>query len=236
MHPPMPVDQAVLVTLWSGPLPGMQQLKTLSLLFSCERDGYHLKSLFDRCEDCTAAARSAVPMLLLVSTDHGDVLGAYSPQLFARSAGSYATRSIDADQAFVFSAPRAAPKKIADEDADEDRDDHGEFQRAIEADTPTKTCADVPWFGWSAANQMLLGAGNDGLFFGGGGGGPAIFIDGELMRGSSAACESFASPPGLRRTTRTVDAGSPAEMPADSVQVLPSIDFAVRGLEIWVFN
>jgi len=219
------LDNAALVTLWSGPLPELARLRRPRLVFSCAHDGYSVRALAQCCEAATASAGGDdVPMLFVVATVAGALIGGYAPLLWRKTGGSYMRRGARFEEAFVFAARRSAPS-------------------ADGAEGPACTLAPLAWHGWTGANELLLSLGDDGLLFGGDL--PAIGLDAELATFSSWSCGTFGSLPlqappappwaegsspgtsARRRRCLAAAAQSPA---ADA-----PLDFQVAAMEVFAF-
>jgi len=224
---PSLVDIAALVTLWSGMLPPLARLRRPRLVFSCSRDGYSLKTLARKCEEVTEAADGDVPMLFFVLTDVCGVLGGYAPLLWKTTGGGWAPRVPGVEDAFAFAMPPRSTSPPGNSPAG------------------TLTMVPVACHRWTGANEMLLALSADGLLFGAG---PAVFVNSELLRGSTAVCATFGSPPLLvpppvqaatsLRALAAADVAAPDPMPgvaalsccedADAAR-----DFTVKAIEVF---
>lgn len=166
------VDKGVLISLWSGPIPELHRHKKLGLVFSCERDGYSLRTLAQRCENATEAAGEELPMIFFLSTDCG-VFGGYAPQLWHKTGGHWAPPSPGSSDSFVFV------------------EEHGLADQTVDGTTTaTRTHAPLSCYRWTGANELLMSVSNDHLLFGEG---PAIGISDDFD-GSSTASGTFGSP------------------------------------------
>jgi hypothetical protein len=151
----------------SGAMPGRTRLAAWQLAYSTRRDGISLRSLLR-----LAAGRA--PTLLAVRDGRGAVFGAYCAEPWR-----VAPRYFGTGESFVFTtlpAP-AQPDDAADALSD--------------GEAPPAPC--VRAFRWSGRNAYFQ-LGQWEAVAVGGGGAYAFKLDGELARGTSGACDTFASP------------------------------------------
>jgi hypothetical protein len=120
------------------------------------------------------------------------------------------------------------------------------FVWSLVGEAGTEGGAALRRYGWSTENSYFqLSTPKDGLAMGGGGS-FALFVDPELLNGSSGACETFlsaplhlppsAAPPATAPTTPSMAATS-FPLPSSSSQaVAKHTQFEILDLELWVLE
>jgi len=216
------IDNAALVTIWSGPLPSLSKLRCPRLIFSTAQDGYNLHALAHRCEEFSREFTSDVPMLFFLSTDTCGVLGGYSPLLWRSTGTGWVQRHERFQEAFVFALPRKSLPGLASFGSGTD---------------PARTVVPMTKYHWTGANDFLFTLSDSGILFGGDS--PALGIDADLLHGTTSQCASFGSHP-----LRAPGAGAGCPTPnhasiacphvtTDASAIETSIDFMVQGLEVF---
>ena len=159
------------------------------LLYCAARDGFSLHTLYRACASVSG------PVTTLIEDERGGAFGAFTSDAWRTDARPYGD-----GRSFVFSLRKRAPPGSA-EDGEND---------APEA--PTRVA--YRWDPKREKSNYVFQAGRADSVSLGGGNGFALWLDGDLLNGASAACDTFGTPGPL----------SYAEA------------FKVRAVEVWGFE
>jgi hypothetical protein len=173
-------------------LPALQRRKPWTLLYSTARDGTSLATLLRKAG--AAAGGRAAPTVLLVRDRHGTVFGAYCTEPWRATTG----RFFGTGESWVFRLCPGAPMRypwVGPEPGGGVSSSGGGAAAAAAAAADSAADSDDRHRRAAAPprTDFFQYATPDGLGVGGGGH-FAIFLDEELLHGSSAHCLTYASP------------------------------------------
>ena len=160
------------------------------LLYCAARDGFSLRTLYRKC------ASASGPVTTLIEDERGGAFGAFTSDAWRADARPYGD-----GRSFVFSLRERASRPLSS----------GERDRPSEA--PSLPTA-YRWDPKREKSNYVFQAGRADSVSLGGGNGFALWLDGDLLNGASAACDTFGTPGPL----------SYAEA------------FKVRAVEVWGFE
>ena len=160
------------------------------LLYCAARDGFSLRTLYRKC------ASASGPVTTLIEDERGGAFGAFTSDAWRADARPYGD-----GRSFVFSLRERASRPLSS----------GERDRPSEA--PSLPTA-YRWDPKREKSNYVFQAGRADSVSLGGGNGFALWLDGDLLNGASAACDTFGTPGPL----------SFAEA------------FKVRAVEVWGFE
>ncbi|ORZ40363.1 TLD-domain-containing protein [Catenaria anguillulae PL171] len=176
--------------LWQW-VPPRHRVAALELAFTTRKHGRSLATFYDLC-------REREPTLLLIETMDGDVIGAYCPVSWPLSNREF-NRFFGTGETFVFTLrrkgkvePKAWPWVLA-YTATSPQVAGGNAQATTQAAAATTT-GTLNLTAADATNSFMW-AGNKELIVGGGGKSQAIWIEQNMVKGSTGPCSTFNNQP-----------------------------------------
>jgi len=175
-------------------LPRAQTFDAWNLLYHTSRDGFSLNTLYRKCDPLSPEANRSGPIVTLVRDDAGGVFGAFTSEPWRVRAKSYGD-----GRSFVF---RALPEEKR------------EVYRWVQPEPSSRELGSLPSVSGGKTGNYAFQMGHLRSLSLGGGSGFALWLDGDLLNGTSAACETFGTPGPL--STRE--------------------EFKIRAVEVWGFE